>query len=104
VLAHHHHGAVVVREHGGGGGYELHRQQQRARDVAELLVLAGRPHVEDDGPQSQQLFRLLGRHVLVRARTAVYSDGERGHGGPIIGPARGGARVRGITLSARGAR
>jgi hypothetical protein len=104
VLAHHHDGAPVVGEHGGGGGHELRRQQQRAGDVAELLVLAGRPHVEDDSPQSQQLFRLLGRHVLVRARAAVYSDGERGHDGPIIGPARGGAEVRGITPSARGAR
>jgi hypothetical protein len=50
--------------------------------VAELLVLAGRAHVEDHRPQRQQALGLLGRHVLVRAGPAVYSDGKRGHEGP----------------------
>ena len=81
MLADDHDRAPVVREDRGGGVHELHRQQQRARDVAELLVLAGRPHVEHDGPERQELLGLLGRHVLVRARAAVYSGGERGHDG-----------------------
>jgi len=81
VLAHDHDRPAVVREHRGGDGHQLHGQQQRARDVAELLVLAGRAHVEDDRPQRQQALGLLGRHVLVRAGPAVYSDGKRGHDG-----------------------
>ena len=71
----------------GGGVHELQRQQQRAGDVAELLVLAGRADVEDHGPQRQEALGLLRRHVLVRARAAVYSDGKRGHDRPMIGPA-----------------
>ena len=82
VLADDHDGPAVVREHRGGGGHQLHGQEQRAGDVAELLVLAGRAHVEDDRPQRQQALGLLGRHVLVRAGPAVYSDGKRGHDGP----------------------
>jgi hypothetical protein len=82
VLAHDHDRPAVVREHGGGDGQKLHGQEQRAGDVTELLVLAGRAHVEDDRPQRQQALGLLGRHVLVRAGPAVYSDGKRGQGGP----------------------
>jgi len=81
VLAHDHDGPSVVREDRGGDGHQLHGQEQRAGDVAELLVLAGRAHVEDDRPQRQQALGLLRRHVLVRAGLAVYSDGKRGHDG-----------------------
>ncbi len=82
MLAHDHDRSAVAREHRGGHGHELHRQEQRAGDVAELLVLAGRAHVEDHRPQRQQALGLLGRHVLVRTGPAVYSDGKRGHEGP----------------------
>jgi hypothetical protein len=82
VLADDHDRSSVVRQHGGGCGHELHGQEERARNVAELLVLPGRAHVEDDRPQGQQALGLLGRHVLVRAGPAVYSGGKRGHGGP----------------------
>jgi len=80
VLAHDHHRAAVVGEHRGGDGHELHRQEERAGDVAELLVLAGRAHVEDDRAQRQEALGLVGRHVLVGARPAVQGGGERGHG------------------------
>jgi hypothetical protein len=73
---------------------QLHRQQEGTRDVAELLVLAGRAHVEHDGPQGEELLRLLGGDVLVASRAAVYIGGQRGHDGPIIGPARGRASAR----------
>ena len=82
VLAHDHDRPAVVREHRGGDGHQIHGQEQRAGDVAELLVLAGRAHVEDDRPEREQALGLLGRHVLVRAGPAVYSDGKRGHDEP----------------------
>jgi hypothetical protein len=82
MLTHDHDRSPVVREHRGADGHQLHGQEQRAGDVTQLLVLAGRAHVEDDRPQRQQALGLLGRHVLVRARPAVYSDGKRGHDGP----------------------
>ena len=44
----------------------------------------GRPHVEDDGAQGHEALGLVGRHVLVRARAAVYSDTGRGTTDPII--------------------
>ena len=67
MLTHDHDGTAVVREHRGRGRHELQRQEQGAGDVAELLVLAGGPHVEDDRPQGQELLDLLGRDVLVGA-------------------------------------
>ena len=82
MLAHDHDRPAVVREDRGGDGRQLHGQEESAGDVAELLVLAGRAHVEDDRPQRQQALGLLGRHVLVRAGPAVYSDGKCGQGGP----------------------
>ena len=82
MLAHDHDRSAVVREHRGGDGHELHRQEQRAGDVAELLVLTGRADVEDHRPHRQQALGLLRRHVLVRAGPAVYSDGKRGHDAP----------------------
>ena len=51
MLADDHHRPAVVGEHRGGGVHELHRQQERAGDVAELLVLPRRAHVEGDGPE-----------------------------------------------------
>ena len=81
VLADDHDRSAVVGQHRGGRGHELHGQEERARNVAELLVLAGRAHVEDDRPQREQALGLLWGHVLVRAEPAVYSDGQRGHGG-----------------------
>ena len=99
MLADDHDGAAVVGQYGGGGGHQLHRQEQSSRDVAELLVLAGRPHVEDDGAQGQEALGLLGRDVLVRARAAVYSDRERGHDGPDDTGPRAEVGVRGITAA-----
>ena len=85
---------AVVRQHRGGGVRELDRQEQRAGDVPELLVLAGRADVEDHGPEREEALGLVGRHVLVRSRAAVYSGRERGHDGAMIRPARGGASAR----------
>jgi hypothetical protein len=73
---------AIVRDHRGRDGQELHGQEQRAGNVAELLVLAGRANVEDYRAQREQALGLLGRHVVVRAGPAVYSDGKRGHDGP----------------------
>jgi hypothetical protein len=60
MLAHDHDRSAVVREHRGGNGHQLHGQEQRAGDVAQLLVLAGRAHVEDGRPQRQQALGLFG--------------------------------------------
>ena len=97
MLAHDDHRPTVVREHRGRGVHELHRQQERAGDVAELLVLARRAHVEDDGPQRQEALGFLRRHVLERSRAAVYSGGKRGHDRPMIGPRGAEEPVCGIT-------
>jgi hypothetical protein len=104
VLADDHDRAAVVGEHGRGDGQELHGQEERARDVAELLVLARRAHVEDDGPERQQALGLLRRHALVGPGTAVYSDGKRGHDGTRIRPGRKGASARDHVGGARGVR
>jgi len=85
VLAHDHDGSAVVGQDGWSGGHELEGQEQRARDVAELVVLAGRAHVEDHGAESEEALGLLRGDVLIRARAAIGSDGKRGHGDHMIG-------------------
>jgi hypothetical protein len=95
VLAHHHDRPAVARQHGRGGGDELDGKQHRAGDVAELLVLAGRPHVEDHGPGGDQELGLVRGDVLQGAgATTVLGDGEVRHGGRMIGSPAGRASAR----------
>jgi len=94
VLAHDHHRAAVVREDRGSGGHELRGQQQRARYVAQLIVLARRAHVEDHGPEGEQALGLLRRDVLERASSVGGNGGRRGHEGPMIVSPEGRARAQ----------
>ena len=64
MLAHDHDRPAVVREHGRSGGHELHREEHGAGNVAHLLVLAGRAHVEDDRAGGDQPLGLVRGDVL----------------------------------------
>jgi hypothetical protein len=69
--------AAIVGHDGRGRGEAVHRQEQRARNVALLRESRRRSHVEDARAGGDEPERLLGSDVLVTAGAAGYS-GWRG--------------------------